>query len=94
MPTREEYPSDEAFEEAWRRWRKTRESNNRSVRRAREKAKERAESNAVLKERFASRTGQLEHDLAQAKRLAALAYYERDALSPPDRQLLLAWGQR
>ena len=94
MPTREEFSSDEAFEEAWRRWRRTRESNNRSVRRAREKAKERAESNAVLKDQFASRTSQLESELNQARQLAARAYFEREVLSSPDRQLLAKWSHR
>eukprot|EP00730_Choanoeca_flexa_P007370 TRINITY_DN12321_c1_g6_i1.p1 TRINITY_DN12321_c1_g6~~TRINITY_DN12321_c1_g6_i1.p1 ORF type:complete len:247 (+),score=57.87 TRINITY_DN12321_c1_g6_i1:1015-1755(+) len=91
-PKREEYPTDEEYNDAYRKWRAQRDSNNRSVKRSREKAKERLSEMETQNRVLMNQIETLQQQVEEAKSLAFRARHQPDALSPEDDVLIQSWA--
>lgn len=71
-PKRTEFTSDEAYLAAWTKWRHTRDSNNVSVKRSREKAKEKASLTEELKTQHEREVKRLECEVQDMRESLSL----------------------
>ena len=77
----------------WSRWRKIRDSNNRSVKRSREKARERSSHIETENKELMSTISTLRTKLKEARQLAHKAYTARAKLSAHDVHLIESFAR-
>eukprot|EP00045_Choanoeca_perplexa_P011987 m.128876 g.128876 ORF g.128876 m.128876 type:complete len:236 (+) comp15840_c0_seq9:286-993(+) len=91
-PKRDEFATEVEYQESYLRWRQQRDSNNRSVKRSREKARERLQDiegqNVVLLRQIE----ELQQQVRQAKSLAFRARHQPTTLSIEEEMLVQSWA--
>lgn len=80
-PRREEFPSNAAFEAAWEKWRRSRNSNNKSVQRCRVNMRDRKHNHAVLCKQLEQEQVRLHTNLLDL--VQEMAFFNR-ALADPE----------
>ena len=91
-PKRDEFKSEAEYQDSYLRWRQQRDSNNRSVKRSREKARERLQDIEGQNTVLVRQIEELQHQVRQAKNLAFRARHQPNTLSSDEAMLVQSWA--